>query len=302
MSIGLAEHSAVELAGLLRNYSAEVTSGDRKSIDAATTMMQPGSEVFIASLPSDTHERQVLAATRLKDAGLTPVPHVVARNIKNLAELDVLLGRFAREAGVDRALILAGDRDQPAGGFSSSLQLLETGMLGKHGIGRVLFSWYPEGHPRIPAADLVAARAAKLALAAQADLDVTLISQFCFESAPIIATAKQIRAEGIRAPLRVGVAGPASRASLLKYAMICGVGASIRALKERPAARGMLAGDTPEELLVDIAHAQATDPSLGIQGVHFFTFASLEKSARFAEQFGDPEGRAKRRSPIRAPR
>jgi methylenetetrahydrofolate reductase (NADPH) len=274
------------LADLLRNYSAEVTSGDRKSIDAAATMMQPGSEVFIASLPSDTHDRQVLAATRLKNAGLTPVPHVVARNLKNLAEFDVLLGRFTREAGVDRALILAGDRDQPAGGFSSSLQLLETGMLGKHGIRRVLFSWYPEAHPRIPATDLIAARAAKLALAAKADLDVTLISQFCFESAPIIATAKQIRAEGVRAPLRVGVAGPASRASLLKYAMICGVGASIRALKERPAARSMLAGDTPEELLVDIANAQAADPSLGIQGVHFFTFASLEKSARFAEEFG----------------
>jgi methylenetetrahydrofolate reductase (NADPH) len=68
--------------------------------------------------------------------------------------------------------------------------------------------------------------------------------------------------------------------------MICGVGVSIRALKERPAARSLLAGDTPEELLVDIANAQAADPSLGIQGVHFFTFASLEKSARFAEEFG----------------
>jgi methylenetetrahydrofolate reductase (NADPH) len=48
----------------------------------------------------------------------------------------------------------------------------------------------------------------------------------------------------------------------------------------------MLAGDTPEELLVDIANAQAADPVLGIQGVHFFALASLEKSARFAEEFG----------------
>jgi len=56
--------------------------------------------------------------------------------------------------------------------------------------------------------------------------------------------------------------------------------------EERPPARGMLAGDTPEELLVDIANAQAADPVLGIQGVHFFALASLEKSARFAEEFG----------------
>ncbi|HWJ34214.1 MAG TPA: methylenetetrahydrofolate reductase [Steroidobacteraceae bacterium] len=274
----------LQLAELLRNYSAEVTSGDRKSIDAAIGMMRPGSEVFIASLPSDTSDRQVLAAAQLKRAGLTPVPHIVARNIKNVGELDALLGRLTNEAGVDRALILAGDRDQPAGDFKSSQQLLETGILSKHGIHKVYLSWYPEGHPRIPAADIVAARAAKLAVAAQADLDVTLVSQFCFEPAPIIAMAKQIRSEGVTVPLRVGVAGPASRGSLLKYAMICGVGASIRALKERPGTRGMIAGDTPEELLAEVAHAQATDTGLGIQGVHFFTFASLAATAKFAEQ------------------
>jgi methylenetetrahydrofolate reductase (NADPH) len=185
---------------------------------------------------------------------------------------------------VDRALILGGDRDQPVGDFSSSLQLLETGMLSKHGIRKIALSWYPEGHPRIPAADLVAARAAKLEVAAKANLDVTFVSQFCFEAAPIVAMAKQIRADGVTAPLRVGVAGPATRTSLLKYAMICGVGASIRALKERPAARGMLAGETPAELLTEVAHAQSITPALGIQGVHFFTFASLAATVRFVDE------------------
>jgi methylenetetrahydrofolate reductase (NADPH) len=80
----------------------------------------------------------------------------------------------------------------------------------------------------------------------------------------------------------VGVAGPASRTSLLKYAIMCG--ASIRALKERPAARGMLAGDTPEDLLTEVAQAQADNPALGIQGVHFFTFASLAATIKFAEE------------------
>ncbi|MEA3106756.1 MAG: methylenetetrahydrofolate reductase [Gammaproteobacteria bacterium] len=281
MESGIAERSATDLRNLLRNYSAEVTSGDRKSIDAAKRMMQPGAEIFIASPPSDPVDRQIAVAAELKRAGLTPVPHVVARNIKNLGDLDLLLGRLRDAAGVDRVLILAGDRDRPVGDFGSSVQILESGLLGKHGIRKIALSWYPEGHPRIPAADLVAARAAKLAAAAEADLDVTLISQFCFESAPIIAMAKQIRAEGVRVPLRVGVAGPASHAALLKYAMICGVGASIRALKER---RGMLAGGTPEDLLVEIALAQAADPALRIQGVHFFTFASLAGTVGFVEE------------------
>jgi methylenetetrahydrofolate reductase (NADPH) len=275
-----ADESVAELEKLLRNYSAEVTSGDRKSIDAAKRMMAPGAEVFIASLPSDPADRQVSVAAELKGAGLTPVPHVVARNIKNLRDLDLLLGRLRNDAGVDRALILAGDRDRPAGDLDSSLQILESGLLREHGIRKIALSWYPEGHPRIPAADLVAARAAKLAAAA-ADLDVTLVSQFCFESGPIIAMARQIRAEGVRVPLRVGVAGPASHASLLKYAMICGVGASVRALKER---RGMLSAGTPEDLLAEVALAHGADPCLRIQGVHFFTFASLAATVRFVEE------------------
>jgi len=39
MESGIAERSAADLQNLLRNYSAEVTSGDRKSIDAAKRMM-----------------------------------------------------------------------------------------------------------------------------------------------------------------------------------------------------------------------------------------------------------------------
>ena len=58
----------MELADLLRNYSAEVTSRDHKSIDAAIGLMRPGSEVFIASLPSDSGDRQVSVAARLARA------------------------------------------------------------------------------------------------------------------------------------------------------------------------------------------------------------------------------------------
>jgi methylenetetrahydrofolate reductase (NADPH) len=273
------------LKELLRDCSAEVTSGDRRSIEVAIASMHPGAEVFIASLPSDSAERQLLAAARLKRAGLTPVPHLVARNMQNLAEFDAILRRLTSEAGVDRALILAGDRDQPAGSLTCSLQLLESGLLGKYGIQKIVLSAYPEGHPRISVADLTEARAAKLRAAKEADLKVTLLTQFCFEPAPIIALAGQIRAEGVKVPLRVGVAGPASLCSLLRYALLCGVGPSIRALKERQVtARNMLVGETPEELLTEVARAQMTHPSLGLSGAHFFTFGSLASTVRWIEE------------------
>jgi hypothetical protein len=46
----------------------------------------------------------------------------------------------------------------------------------------------------------------------------------------------------------------------------------------------MLGAGTPEDLLAEVALAQAADPSLRIQGVHFFTFASLAATVRFVEE------------------
>ena len=268
---------------LLKNYSAELTARDHKSI-AAAGQLPAGTEVFVASLPNDTVEDQVAACVALRRAGVTPVPHVVARNITNIAEMDQILARMTGEAGVDRALILGGDRDDPAGDFDSALQLIETGLIQRHGIRTIAISCYPEGHPRITDAVLEEARATKLIAAERAGLDVTLVSQFCFEAKPIIALTERMRALGVTAPYRVGVAGPAKATTLMKYALICGVGASMRALKERQSlTRNLLTGVTPEDLIHELAAAQAANPALGLSGIHFFTFGSLAASIKWIQ-------------------
>ncbi len=271
------------LAGLLQDYSAELIARDRKSLEAAGSLLRPGTEVFIVAVAGENADRLVDAAIQLRRAGLVPVPHVVARNIESRKTLDKLLERLVAEAMVDRALVLGGDRDKPAGEFDSSLQLIETGMFQMHGIDKIALACYPEGHPRIADATLEAARAAKLTAAEAAGLEVTLVSQFCFDPKPIIALGERMRGQGVKAPFRVGVAGPAERTTLLKYALMCGVGASMRALKERKdLARNVLTGETPDALLSELALAQARNPALGITGVHFFTFGSLAKSAQWA--------------------
>ncbi|MBL1241033.1 MAG: methylenetetrahydrofolate reductase [OCS116 cluster bacterium] len=273
------------LTSFLNGYTAEVTSGDKKSMTAAEKMMSPGAEVFVASLPKDTIDKQVAAVVRIHQAGLKPVPHIVARNVKDLTSLEQTLERFVAEAKIDTALILGGDRDDAVGDFDASLQLIETGLLQKVGIKKIYLGCYPEGHPRISTEILDKARAAKLVAAEKAGLEVELVSQFCFESQPIIEFARKLRAEGVKAPFRVGVAGPSSRATLVKYAIICGVGASLRALKERQdLAKNMTSGETPEKLITELAEALEKEPELGLNGVHFFTFGSLEKSATFVNQ------------------
>jgi len=272
------------MSGILKNYSVELTARDKKSLDLAKDLLEPGTEVFIAALPNDKVDDVVAACARLRQDGLTPVPHVVARNIENLQALDTLLGRLVAEAGMERCLVLGGDRDNPAGELNSSLQILESGLIQKRGVKTIRIGCYPEGHPKIPENVLDDARAAKLAIAERDGLDVTLVSQFVFEAEPIIAFAKKIRAQGVKAPFRVGVAGPADRGLLMKYALICGIGNSLRVLKGRAGlALNTLTGETPEDVVRGVGAAQAADPSLGMSGIHFFTFGSLAKSANWAK-------------------
>ena len=271
------------LASLLRNYSAEVTTHEPVSIESAGKLLPRGSEVFIAALTKDDAVRHVAAATRLRRDGLEPIPHIVARNIRTEADMDDLLSRLAGEAGVTKAMVLGGDRDKPAGCFLSSLALIETGYFQKHGIRSIFIGCYPEGHPRISEQTLDEARAQKIAAAEKAGLSVVLVSQFCFSAEPIVALARRMRALGVTAPFRVGVAGPADPATLVKYAVVCGIGASLRALKERQGqVKSLMAGETPEAVLSGVAEARAADPSLGISGVHFFTFGSLARTIEWA--------------------
>ena len=277
MGVMTASRAGEALAGLLRGYSTEVIPRDQRSIEAACDLLPRGSEVFIAAVPGEIPDRMVAAAARLRAAGLTPAPHITARSFASLDDADRLIGRLAEEAGVDRVLALGGDRDRPAGQLHSSRQLIASGLLRKHGLRKVFIACYPERHPRVEGEVLEAARAAKLRLAAEQGLEVELISQFCFESGPIVALAKRLRAA-----YRVGVAGPASRATLIRYGLMCGIGPSLRALSQGQS-RTLAAAETPETLLAEVAAARQSDPALAITGVHFFTFGSLARSVQFAE-------------------
>ena len=275
----------------LQGYSAEVTTPDRKSLDAAAELMWPQAPVYVASLPKDSSEAQLAVAARLNELGLRPVPHVVARNFASEAAFARAIERFAREAGVDRALVLAGDRQTSEGPFECSLQLIRSGVFEANGIRKIAIACYPEGHPRIADATLDKALMDKLEAADRADLEVRLITQLCFDSEPIAAFVGKLRARGIAARLRVGLAGPASPARLLKYAAICGVGPSLRALRERQSmTRGLLTTQTPERIVAGLAQAAARDPALQIMGLHFFTFASLRHTIEWAREAlaGDP--------------
>jgi methylenetetrahydrofolate reductase (NADPH) len=269
-----------KVAALMHRFSIEASSGD-KALDGAAAHLEPGTDVYVNWLPTDHHHRSVAAAVQLRRAGLNPVPHVAARYLTGVTQLGDFLARLAGEAGVRQALLIGGDRDAVAGPFESSYDLLASDLFQKHGITTLGIAGYPEGNPRISSAALDAALRAKADYAKRNGLSAYVVTQFCFEAAPILAWVARMRAAGIDLPIRIGLAGPAGLATLMKFALRCGVGNSIKALSLRgPAIARLLTEAGPDRVIGDLAAAH--DPALGIAGLHFFCFGGLTRTADWA--------------------
>jgi len=275
------------MAALLREYSTEVSPLDRESIAGVHKFLPPASEVFINSPSIEASHRQLYVARYLRRAGMIPVPHIVARDIPGLQALENTLARLAGDAGVDRVLLLAGDRGIPAGEIYSSLQVIESGFLHKYGIRNVWISAYPEGHPRMTPSQVRAARAEKTIAATQRGLSVSFLTQFCFDSAPIINLVQEIRSAGMRSAVRIGLAGPAKRALLLKYARMCGIGPSADRLYSMG---GFNESVSPEGVIQEVLAALPSEPRHNIAGVHFFNFESLAATVQWARDTRCREG------------
>jgi methylenetetrahydrofolate reductase (NADPH) len=270
------------ISAFLAEASLELSSRDPAEIDACVGLLEPGTAVYISSPSGQTYHGTVALAARLARAGFRPVPHVAARRIAGREALGDYLARAAGEAGVDSAFVVAGDSDRSSGAFDSSLALLETGLFERYGIVRVGVAAYPEGHPRLGPSVLEAALASKKALARRAGMDLNVVTQFCFEPEPILSWTAKNKGHGL--PVRVGLAGPASLPRLLRFAAMCGIGSSVRALKARPRAITRLMVEAgPEVALRELAR-RAGPP---VAGVHFFCFGGLVRTARWLRAVRD---------------
>lgn len=270
------------LVDLLHRASLEISAGNAKAIAHVRENFDPGAEVFINFVPDGDARPIVETAIALRRAGFTPVPHLAARSIASQAALDDCLARLVGEAAADRVLLIAGDRARPAGPFSSSMDVFATGAIERAGIRAVGFAGHPEGHPRVDTATLEAALLAKRDAARAAGLGLFVVTQFAFEAAPVLAWLERTRALGLDAPIRIGVAGPASVATLVRFGIRCGIGASLNAVRLNPHTVGRLLGAAgPEALLAELAAGLARAGETRVGNIHFFPFGGIVETGDF---------------------
>jgi methylenetetrahydrofolate reductase (NADPH) len=268
-----------------------------KHVGEIARLLPMGTHIYLSA---DPHYPSYLAgegAKKLIASGFRPVPHVAVRMFADLAALGGFLGTLSA-AGADELFIIAGDVDRAAGVLSSSLDLIESDLLHKHGIVEVGVAGYPEGHPLLPREVLEHSLTEKIAAAERAGLKVHIASQFCFGPGTIADWVEKVRGMGLHHLINIGVPGPSPVSTLQRYASACGVamsGTHLSTLQRYASACGVAMSGThlcetsdvegllwkPDRFLEQLAEEFSKRPP-GEVRLNFFAFGGLPNAASWA--------------------
>ncbi len=285
---------AGDLAAFLQDFSIEVMPRTADKIESFAEILPRGTRVYIAHIDGTPIEDMVATARRIASEGFPVMPHFPARVIRSRSELADWIARYQGEAGVDQALLLGGGLDAPKGDYHCSMQLMESGLF--DGFKRLHVAGHPEGNKDIDPDGsekmVMEALRWKQAFSERTDAEMAIATQFCFEAQPVIDWAARLKEEGVRLPIHIGVAGPAKLQTLVRFALACGVGPSLRVLQRRAAdVTKLMLPFTPEEVLRDLAAHKAANPDFAVESVHFFPLGGITKTAEFVDEKGRSAGR-----------
>lgn len=277
-------HSGAEL---VRGFSLEMTGKDQQSLAEAAGVIPAGTRVNVTFLGNEDAALRVAAAAAVRAAGLEPVPHISARRLVSGDELDGFLELLVRQAHVTEVFAVGGDPVEPLGPFPGALSLIASGRLQDHGITGITISGYPEGHPDIDDTTLWAALEDKVAAVSQVGLSGSIITQFGFDTRPVLSWLQELRGRGVDWPVRIGVPGPAGIRRLLSYARRFGISSSAGIAHQYGFSMANLLGTAGPDRFVNDLALGLNPRTHGDVKLHFYTFGGLAATTRWAAAF-DP--------------
>ncbi len=280
-----------KVSGFLNDFSIEVMPRTAEKVEDFRAILPPRTRVYVAHIEGTPIEDMVATAKRLAADGFQVMPHFPARIIADEATLTDWIARYQGEADVAQALLLAGGVTKPYGTFDSSMQLLETGAFDKAGFTRLHVAGHPEGNrdidPQGGMTNVEAALKWKNDFTNRTDADMAIVTQFAFEAGPIIDWANEVQRSGIDLPIHIGIAGPAKLQTLIKFAIACGVGPSLKVLQKRAMdVTKLVLPYEPDDIVTALAHHKAANPDFAISQLHLFPLGGIKTSAKWAQSRG----------------
>ena len=283
------------LEAFLDGYSIEVMPRTAEKVDDFRALLPQGTRVYIAHIDGTPIDEMVATARRIAADGFDVMPHFPARIIKDAATLADWIARYQGEAGVTQALLLGGGISTPHGAFDNSMQLIETGLFDRAGFTRLHVAGHPEGNrdidPNGGDRAVMEALRWKQAFSERTDARMAMATQFAFDAAPIVAWADRLKAEGIALPIHIGIAGPAKLQTLIKFAIACGVGPSLKVLQKRAMdVTKLVLPYEPTDVLADLAAHKAAHPDCLIEQVHMFPLGGIKTAAQWVTDHAGQSG------------
>lgn len=284
-SIAPAANAAAAL-DLIDGFSLEMTGKDVPGLVEAAHAIPQGTKINVTFLGNEDLPMRVSAAKAVKDAGFVPVPHISARRLGSQAQLEEFLGALQEVGATEHVFAVGGDPAEPEGPYPDSLSVIRTGLLQKYGVKEVSIAGYPEGHPDIPNDVLWQHLEDKSAALVEQGLDAVILTQFAFDTDPVIAWINQVRDRGIQTQIRIGTPGPAGIKRLLGFARRFGIGANAMIVKKYGFSLTNLMGTAgPDRFVNDLSALLAEDPRTGSVKLHFYTFGGLLATTRWAGEY-----------------
>ncbi|MEI9430235.1 methylenetetrahydrofolate reductase [Mesorhizobium sp. Cs1299R1N3] len=268
---------------------ASIEMAAKQAIESADLpgLFPAGVRVYITDIGTDDASTLVAAARRLTDLGYCPVLHIASRRLTTRTALEERIKTSAEEGGVRDVLLIGGDVKRQAGAFTSSMDVLETGLLDRHGIAHVGVAGHPEGSRDFSERTAIEALKLKQAWGERTGARMRIVTQFGFDADKFIIWADGLSAYGVDLPIHLGVTGPARVTTLLKYAALCGVGNSLNFLKKRSASLAALATThSPESFVGPIENHVREYPDSAIKQFHVFPFGGIKNTAKWLDERG----------------
>jgi methylenetetrahydrofolate reductase (NADPH) len=267
------------IVAFTRAASVEITPSERKDLPVLRELLAKGTSVFISHVPNATLAQVIRSALAVQDAGFQATPHILARRMTYPENLRAALAELVAH-GIGQVLLVAGDAEHAAGEFDSTLDVLTSGILEKSGINTIGVAGYPEGQRGIGPTLLSNALKAKQAFADRTGIPLFIVTQFGFNGNALEDWETELARLDVRLPIRAGIAGPAPLSKLIKFAMQCGIGASLRTVMRNLSAISGIAdiATTPEQHLMRLMQLPS---STRVVAPHFFTFGGAVETARW---------------------
>ncbi|WP_375386459.1 methylenetetrahydrofolate reductase [uncultured Microbacterium sp.] len=263
-----------------------MTGKDVPGLLEAKDSIPLGTRINVTFLGNEDLGMRVSAAKTVRELGFIPVPHISARRLQSRAQLEEFLSALQEVGATDQVFVVGGDPSTPEGPYEDSFDVIRTGLLRDYGVTHVSIAGYPEGHPDISDEKLWKALDDKSWSLREQGLDATILTQFAFDTDPVITWINAVRARGIDTQIRIGTPGPAGIKRLLGFARRFGIGANAMIVKKYGFSLTNLMGTAgPDKFVTDLSGLLAADPSAGTVKLHFYTFGGLKATADWAHAY-----------------